>query len=65
MRNVGKTVHEPIENDTGKLTKQLWNLKGQLFPKLWYALKLTFYPDGKFETEYDHDPICPPDFFMS
>jgi hypothetical protein len=60
-----KSVAEPIDNDTGKLTRQLWNLKGQLFPKPWYALKLTFYPDGKFETEYDHDPICPPDFFMS
>jgi hypothetical protein len=43
---------------------QVWDLKDKLFSKpYWYGLKLTFYPDGKFQTEYLYDKDCPPGFY--
>jgi hypothetical protein len=29
-----------------------------VFPKKWYGVKIIVYPDGKCETEFNHDPEC-------
>jgi hypothetical protein len=58
-----KWLRQPLEY--AHLMSELWKLKTEIFPKPWYAMKLTFYPDGKFETEYDYNPDCPEDFFAT
>jgi hypothetical protein len=47
------------------LLGELWEMKPKLFPKPWYGIKITIYPDGKFDTEYDYDAKPPADFFKT
>jgi hypothetical protein len=49
----------------GNVMDKVWELKDEVFAEPWYTLKLTFYPDGRFETEYDCNPNCPPDFYTT
>jgi len=57
-----KTVHAPFE--AGDLMDEVWKIKDDS-ANPWYGLKLTFYPDGKYEAEYDYDPKWKKGFFKS
>ena len=34
----------------------IWAAKDKLFPQKWYGLKMTIFPNGKCEVEYNYDP---------
>jgi hypothetical protein len=42
----------------GILMDEIWKLKNKLFPKRWYGLKLTVYPNGSFDTEFNYHRRC-------
>jgi len=44
---------------------EVLDIKDQLFPDRWYGFKLTIFPDGKCETEFNYNANCvnDPDFY--
>lgn len=62
-----KTIVRSLDAPVGviALLTKVWDAKDKLFPQKWYGLKLTVFPDGKCETEFNYDADCinDPDFF--
>jgi hypothetical protein len=56
-------MHTPIE--VLYLLDDAWALMDKAFSDKWYGLKITVYPEGKAETEFNYDPKClsDPTFF--
>lgn len=48
---LSRPIRNLIENTWAKMFKK--NKKST-----WYGMKLTVYPNGKHEIEYNHDPNC-------
>jgi hypothetical protein len=48
------------------LFRELWPTRPS-FEKMWYGLKVTVFPDGKYNVEFNYDPecSCDPKFFES
>lgn len=44
-----------------QLTVKLLAMKDLLFDPKLYGIKITVFPNGRFETEYNHDPNCTKD----
>jgi hypothetical protein len=40
------------------LIGKAWKQQKGVFPKTWYGITLTLFPDGKYETTYNYDQHC-------
>ena len=45
-------------SDQDDFIYELLKMKSELFDPIWYGIKVTAFPDGRFETEYNHDTNC-------
>jgi hypothetical protein len=46
--------------ELGDLFDELWPTRPS-FGKMWYGLKVTVFPDGKYNVEFNYDPKCSSD----
>src|SRR5262245_28592273 len=42
----------------GELFVGLLEMREQLFDPAWWGIKITAFPNGRFKTEYNHNPNC-------
>jgi len=56
--------HTPTE--VKRLFRKVWETQAS-FDKEWYGLKVTVFPGGKYDVEFNYDPKCSsdPKFFES
>jgi hypothetical protein len=50
------SIRQPY--DLSALLTSLQEIKDRSFADKWYGMKLTVFPNGKCETEFDYNPAC-------